>query len=117
MTYHNICLETTEDEHYRVLVWFDEEWHYVRKKYGAVVASQWDHLPEEEFLEHWNTQVQQYIDRAKLFGIEDIRGRQALAKAATTCMAFAASSVRLHGDLPLGGTASGTATPRGMMDE
>lgn len=113
MTWHNICLETKEDELYRVLVWLDEKWSYVAEKFGAVVASIWDDIDDDtEFLDEWTRQVMQYIDRAKVFGLDDPRGRQAVAKAAATMLACAGSTIRTRGELPLGGTPSGTATPR-----
>jgi hypothetical protein len=109
---HNICLETTEDELYRVLIWLDEEWPYVAGKFGGVCSGNWDHLPDDRFINEWTRQVVQYADRAMTFGLEDIRGRQAIAKLAATALAFAGSTVRIRGELPRGGTASGVAEPR-----
>jgi hypothetical protein len=61
-------------------------------------------LDEEGF---WLRQIFQYVDRAKLFGLDTLQGRQAMAKCYMTLSGFLESMVRVHGNLPAPGVTSG----------
>lgn len=114
MTRYHTHLVTSQDEVYRSLLWLLEEWEYVEAKFGDVSDRANDGLlmAGDEGVEWWARQVGQYYDRAKLFGVNTPRGRQAMAKAMATAIAACAAAVRVHGDLPIGGTPSGEAIER-----
>lgn len=112
MPHYNACLFTTDPAAYRFLVWLDEEWGYVARKFGNVTTSYWDDALLEGDLDEWTRQAVQYLDRAKAFGLDTPAGKQAVAKFAATAVALAGSVVRVHGDLPRGGTPSGEVVPR-----
>lgn len=59
----------------------------------------------------WWRQITQYIQRARLFGLDTPAGRQALVKATMTMRGCVESSVRVHGPLPKPGVSSGTIIP------
>lgn len=112
MTTFNVCLEQEQHEVYQALVWLDEEWSYVRKKFGDVSDRTNDHLEPDEWVDWWSRQVLQYFDRAKAFGVDTPKGRQAIAKAMATTIAACAASARCFGSLPRGGTTSGEVVER-----
>lgn len=112
MTAFHACLETNQHEVYQALVWLDEEWTYVRAKFGGVSDRANDHLEGEAWVEWWTRQVVQYFDRARLYGVDTPRGRQAMAKAMATSVAACAAAVRCNGPLPRGGTTSGEVVER-----
>lgn len=107
MTFWNICLTPDADEMYRIMQWIDGEWEYARKKFGTTAAKRWDDHPEDLFLEEWIRQVTQYYGRAQAMGLDSEMGRQAVAKAAVTALAFGAAVIRKYGELPPPGTPSG----------
>jgi len=55
----------------------------------------------------WFAQINMYLDRAYVLGLDTPNGRQAVAKAAATCMGFLESTVRVFGPLPEPGVTSG----------
>jgi hypothetical protein len=57
--------------------------------------------------EEWNERIEMYLHRAKILGIENALGRQAVAKAATTCVAYLESMFRVYGYIPSPGFSSG----------
>lgn len=56
----------------------------------------------------WWRQITQYIQRARLFGLDSLQGRQALVKATMTIRGCVEASVRVYGPLPEPGHPSGT---------
>lgn len=56
----------------------------------------------------WWRQITQYVQRARLFGLDTPQGRQALAKATMTMRGCVEASVRVYGPLPEPGHSSGT---------
>jgi hypothetical protein len=112
VTTYNVCLEQAQSEVYRSLVWLEEEWAYVTVKFGDVSDRANDHLEPDEWIDWWTRQVTQYLDRARLFGVDTLKGRQALAKAMATSVAACSAAVRCYGDLPRGGSPSGQVIER-----
>jgi|SRR5688572_14339693 len=55
----------------------------------------------------WSGRIGMYLRRAEVLGIENPLGRQAVAKAATTCVAYLESMFRVHGSVPSPGFTSG----------
>ncbi len=55
----------------------------------------------------WLRQILQYVDRARIFGLDNPRGRQAMAKCYMTMCGFLESMVRVYGPLPKPGLSSG----------
>jgi hypothetical protein len=56
----------------------------------------------------WTNQLAMYYHRARVLELENIRGRQALAKFVATACGLLESVVRLHGPLPEAAVPSGT---------
>lgn len=59
----------------------------------------------------WDRQINTYIHRAQVLGIDTPAGRQAVLKAAATTVAFAESVVRMYGIVPEPGVTSGEKSP------
>ena len=55
----------------------------------------------------WDQQLTNYLGRFRLFGPDQILGRQAMAKFVATSLGMLESSIRVYGDLPQSGVASG----------
>jgi hypothetical protein len=55
----------------------------------------------------WWNQLHNYLYRAHVLGLDNVRGRQALAKFVATGMGLLESTVRVYGDLPAPGLTSG----------
>ena len=95
----------------RIMVqhWLDGEREYATTK-----------LPDQFEDEHLDPAqvrqfVDQYLDRAVVFGLDVPQGRQALMKALMTLQRFAEAAVRNYGLLPVPGVPSGEImmpTPR-----
>lgn len=111
-----IAMEPDCDEMYRFLVWLSEEWDgWIIPKFGGTITT----MGDEDMLElgfnedsWWFRQVHQYIDRVNAFGLDTLKGRQAMAKATATMMAATGAAIRAYGQLPKGGTTSGEIRER-----
>lgn len=116
-----IRMETDCPEIYYFLRWLQEEWdgHIVRKFGSAInppgVTNMAETGVEDDGL--WMQQILQYIDRARVFGLDTPKGRQALAKATATMISAAGTSVRVYGELPKGGTTSGLVVMNNTAEE
>lgn len=55
----------------------------------------------------WQDQIGMYMHRANLLTLDNILGRQALAKAVATACGMLESVIRTHGRLPAPGVSSG----------
>lgn len=105
-TTYVVVIETDDPELYRLLVWLQAEWDYVKRKFGHVSTRQWDDdLAEGEYTEWWVC-ISNYLSRAEVFGMKTYRGRQQFAKAAQTALAMTVAIMRTHGDLPDPGQSS-----------
>lgn len=80
--------------------WLRDERDYTINKFGLEA----DDLRDAEW---WHRQINMYLDRAYLLGLDNPGGRQAAAKAVATAMGFLESVVRVHGPLPEPGVSSG----------
>lgn len=90
--------------------WVREEKRYATQKFGTTSRTEHDAEMEAEQVgkdSWWYRQIHQYIDRARLFGVDTPQGRQALAKAMMTMHGAVESSVRVFGPLPAPGVTSG----------
>lgn len=56
---------------------------------------------------YWYNQLNQYLHRAYVLGVDTPVGRQALAKFAATALGLVESAVRVYGELPEPGVTSG----------
>lgn len=63
-----------------------------------------DGVNDESF---WFRQIFQYVDRARIFGLDTFQGRQALAKSIMTMIGCIESVIRVYGPLPAPGVPSG----------
>jgi hypothetical protein len=90
----------------KVLLWLRAELLAQRTKFS-----------EEDDLRHvtegigtesfWQHQLEMYLHRASVLGLDQLNGRQALAKFVATAAAFLKAVVRVYGDLPEPGHPSG----------
>ena len=55
----------------------------------------------------WIRRVDMYLDRARVLGLDNPLGRQAVAKAAATAVGYFESVLRVYGDVPVFGSPSG----------
>ena len=89
--------------------WFDGESQYQDSKWDDVRHTH-DQLMKSQGLQsdgRWYGDINMYLHRANLLGLENANGRQALAKAAMVVIAAVESAVRVHGPLPEPGHTSG----------
>jgi hypothetical protein len=84
-----------------VLAWLEGERAYAEGKWKP------GHVDVEITPARYKQWVEQYLHRALLLGLENPLGRQALAKALRTALAFTESVVRRYGDIPAPGVPSG----------
>lgn len=59
----------------------------------------------------WYNQFAQYIQRARVLGLENPNGRQALVKCSAALIGCIESMIRVYGDLPEPGYSSGEIHP------
>jgi hypothetical protein len=81
--------------------WLDGEREYAQTKWPT------GHVDVEITPARYKEWCEQYLHRALLLGLENPLGRQALAKALRTALAFTESVVRRYGDIPAPGVPSG----------
>lgn len=86
-----------------VQAWLDGERGYAERKWTPGMT---DEIPPDDY-KRW---VGQYMHRATVLGLDNPLGRQALAKALRTLLAFTESTVRQYGQLPPPGVPSGEVT-------
>lgn len=100
--------ETVPPEREYIQRWVAEERAYAHRKFDGQRGGHDEEmrrgLDEEGF---WLRQIFQYVDRAKMFGLDTFMGRQAMMKCYMTLGGFLESMVRVHGSLPLPGVTSG----------
>lgn len=92
-----------------VFVWMQRETVYASNKFKGQRDSHDESLRKEQISDDawWYRQIHQYIDRARLQGLDTPQGRQQLAKALMTMRGCVESSVRVFGPLPEPGVPSG----------
>lgn len=93
--------------------WLISEVPYTQAKFGIDADDQ--HI--KEFQEAsmlggpwetwWNQQLENYMHRAHVLGLDTPNGRQALAKFTATAMGMLMAAVRVYGPLPKPGVPSG----------
>jgi hypothetical protein len=95
--------------------WLKAEREYQVKKFGI---AQDDSHTCEGFGEGgwWTRQLETYYHRARVLGIENQVGRQALAKFVATGCGLVESTIRLFGPLPRAGVASGGNIVESQVD-
>lgn len=89
--------------------WFDKESIYQDKKWDDT-RHEHDRLIAEQGLSiggRWDHDLNMYIHRSMVLGLDKPNGRQALAKAAMVLIAAVESAVRVYGPLPEPGHTSG----------
>lgn len=89
--------------------WYLQEVDYADNKFGDQRAGHDAAMLADGFGPDgfWFRQVFQYADRARLFGMDTLQGRQALAKLVMTAMGAVESAIRVHGHMPKPGLSSG----------
>lgn len=96
-----------------VLEWLTEERNYTLKKFGT--DQDREHLIEwhqsmmgnKEEIAWWDAQLENYFYRARVLGLNNENGRQALAKFVSTAVGMLAATVQEYGLLPRPGVTSG----------
>ena len=88
-------------EHQAALDW-------IKAEHDAYEGEKFDReLDDIKTAEEWYGRVMMYLNRAEILGLDNALGRQAVAKAATTCVAYLESCFRVHGSVPAPGFSSG----------
>ena len=80
----------------------DGKWDSVRGEHDALMAG--DGLSKNG---RWRSDIDMYLHRAHVLGLDNPNGRQALAKAAMVVIAAVESATRVYGPLPEPGHTSG----------
>jgi hypothetical protein len=91
--------------------WLDDELrNYVYEKFDLKQDAEHIHqFTNSEIGEDtwWDIQLHQYLDRAKLIGLDNVNGRQALGKYVATAIGMLVAAVDKYGELPHAGVPSG----------
>lgn len=89
------------DDYIAALDWIMAEHKlYQSKKYG-------EERDDELTAEEWRGQVDMYLHRATILGLDTPGGRQAVGKAAATAVAYVENVFRRYGSMPAPGFPSG----------
>lgn len=101
--------ERTEEmtDHSMWEAWFKGETAYQDGKFESSRPEHDKLMAEEGIMGRWINDINMYLHRANLIGLDKLNGRQALAKAAMVCVAAVESAVRVYGPLPEPGHTSG----------
>lgn len=94
----------------KALDWLVREHEYTLAKFGQ----EQDNLHIEDFNlvgtdgnDWWQQQLDTYLHRARILGLSNPGGRQALAKYVSTALGMLTACVEVYGDLPEPGVSSG----------
>lgn len=97
-------------ERSQIRQWVRQERVYADNKFDGMQRGDHDEEMKESGIEEdswWYNQIMQYVDRARMFGLETPKGRQAMGKCYMTLGGMLESMVRVHGRMPEGGVPSG----------
>lgn len=91
----------------QAFVWLVKEHAYQVRKFGTSLDD--DHTASGALAPDgwWSRQLNNYYHRARILGLENLVGRQALAKYVATACGLLESVIRVHGELPPPGVPSG----------
>lgn len=92
-----------ETEEY-VREWLRKERQYTIQKFGLDADDEHTNIYVGDW---WEQQLNNYLYRARVLGIDSINGRQALAKFVATGVGMLEACVRKYGPLPIPGVTSG----------
>lgn len=103
------------DYHQYILDWLKDERNYQVDKFGIenddrrteAFNREWGRSINDIDDNYWINQIQMYLHRAQILGLEHPNGRQALAKATATLVMMLESATRIYGALPEPGVTSG----------
>lgn len=102
-------LRSTPDEAFarEIFSWLVRERNYQLGKFGTALDDK--HTLDDGLTPQgwWDRQLAMYFHRARILGLEQMNGRQALAKYVATACGMLESVVRLYGRLPSPGVPSG----------
>jgi hypothetical protein len=105
-----VRFEALTPERAEALAWLREELQYVDTKYAALRPEHDEQTKLDDTLDgygFWTLEIGRYLHRANLMGLDTLNGRQAVAKALSTCLGLVESVIRVHGHLPDPGHSSG----------
>lgn len=105
-----ITFDTSTPERTMFLLWLKTEWeNYADPKFTASRPGHDMEMAHAGIADDswWYNQFAQYIQRARVLGIENPNGRQALAKCCAALTGCIESMIRVHGPLPEPGHSSG----------
>jgi Domain of unknown function (DUF4406) len=92
--------------------WLQQERAYQREKFSAADDDRLTSNGPFGVESPYFTRVGNYVERARIFGLDTMNGRQALGKAAATLAGWLESAVRLYGPMPQPGVPSGDGLVR-----
>lgn len=92
-----------------LLRWLREEWRYADGKFDDQRPGHDTHMRTSDINDDgwWFNQVFQYVARARVLGLGNPLGRQAIAKCWAAMSGLVESVIRIHGGLPPAGVPSG----------
>ena len=101
--------ETVPPEREHIQRWVAEETLYATAKFQGQRGGHDAEMRKDgiDDVGWWLRQIFQYVDRARIFGLDTFMGRQAMMKCYMTLGGFIESMVRVHGSLPTPGVTSG----------
>lgn len=105
-----IIFKTTMPERKEYLDWLKiEQEQYADLKFGDQRPQHDQEMLKDKISEDswWYNQFAQYIQRARVLGLENPNGRQALVKCSAALIGCIESMIRVYGDLPEAGHSSG----------
>jgi len=110
---HNTEMPSDEEALEQVILWINIERHYTLEKFSSIEDRthivEWqlaDYLDDEE-IQWWDRQLENYLYRARVLGLDTPNGRQALAKFVSTAVGMLSATVQQFGPLPKAGLPSG----------
>jgi hypothetical protein len=91
---------------------FEDAMTWLRIERELYQARKWDYEDEDKEWTHerWIEQINMYLHRAKVLGLDNPLGRQAAAKATATCVAMFENLFANFKTVPMPGVASGEIT-------
>jgi hypothetical protein len=89
-----------------------DEWRcaidWIEAEHVVYEGPKWDDAEDDAMgAEGWEERVTMYLHRAKILGLDNPLGRQAVAKAATTAVAYLETVFSVYGSVPVPGFSSG----------
>ena len=81
---------------------------WIKAEHDVYEGPKWDREEDDaKDTKQWEDRITNYTHRAQVLGLDNPLGRQAVAKAAATAVAYLESIFRVYGSIPSPGFSSG----------